>query len=503
MYWFGLCCYGAWGLVMRFTFYIFLLSFSNFVFSSDYYWTVPYVSGTFQTPLLACSAYSNFRSVPGVKTYEIYDTGTVSSRICRVLSNGSLYWSETVSRSGTECPSGSIYNNSSGSCDIPYGDDGTWCVPPSNPSAGKQFIISNGQCVAPTDAALKDQCKAYSKSPDSGAAVVTSWKWPANDSEELRNPQKAANAMGCEIQLLQDISCITRPPSIDPITGYANEKTLKCKTNSVLTGNVANDPKGTPAGSQCEGDECTIEPPAELKEQKPCTYVYDAEGRKTCSSWVFTGKEGAEQCGTVGGVFSCKNDLPKAVGKGLSIGTVIDEKPNPDGSKTTTKTDTAKQTVCLANACTTTTTINKTTSIHGADGSLQSTTGTCTGALCASGGKGDADGDGLGDCKGTDCGEEEGGSSAPPAMPELEKEDTYGETTSKFITRIKSAPLVAGISAIALPQGGTCSIGSAQTWFGSIDFSAFCQLAPQILASLRYLFIAIWAWAAIRLFFTA
>ncbi len=499
---------------MRFIIVAAALLFSSLSFSEDYYWRITpfnsqsYYDERYDSPSAACDRYKNVGSTSNQYWYRVKSLKKVNESLwyCEVTQQwgglGSVaVQNQTVRRYGNSCPESSEYNPETGECVAPLAADGEWCSAPGNTT--KTFIMSGGVCVAPTDATLANQCKAYSKSPDSGAAVVTSWKWPSNSSEDLRNPQKAANALGCEIQLLQDISCKTFPPSVDPLTGYASEKTLKCKTNSVLTGNVAPDPNGTPAGSQCEGDECTIEPPAELKEQKPCTYVYDAEGRKTCSSWAFTGKEGAEQCGTVGGVFSCKNDLPKATGKGLSIGTVIDEKPNPDGSKTTTKTDTAKQTVCLANACTTTTTINKTTSIHGADGSLQSTTGTCTGALCASGGKGDADGDGLGDCKGTDCGEEEGGSSAPPAMPELEKEDTYGETTSKFITRIKSAPLVAGISAIGLPEGGSCSIGSAQTWFGSIDFSVFCQLAPQILASLRYLFIAIWAWAAIRLFFTA
>lgn len=503
---------------MRFLFIILFL-FTGNAFSAVFYWNCGQVQCTPQPSLK--QAALNSATSQGVSTAIIANWQFDRCEFIHA-SYGYCKWREPhpdnpnifntysyyAQRLGDSCSAGTTYNLVTGACDQPLVGDGEWCSAPGQTTT-KTFIMSNGVCVAPTDAALKDQCKAYSKSPDSGASVVITWKYPAADSEELRNPQKAANAMGCEIQLLQDISCETRPPEIvkdvfNPDGSFVTlPKTFKCKTNSVLTGNVAPDPKGTPAGSLCEGDECTIEPPAELKEEKPCTYVYDAEGRKTCSSWAFTGKEGAEQCGTVGGVFSCKNDLPKATGKGLSIGTVIDEKPNPDGSKTTTKTDTAKQIVCLANACTTTTTINKTTSIHGADGSLQSTTGTCTGALCASGGKGDADGDGLGDCKGTDCGEEEGGSSAPPAMPELEKEDTYGETTSKFITRIKSAPLVAGISAIALPQGGSCSIGSAQTWFGSIDFSVFCQLAPQILASLRYLFIAIWAWAAIRLFFTA
>jgi len=484
---------------------IFFCSFAN---SAEYAWksTSGSPSGAFSSAVLACQA-----AIAHV-SQEYYGTvfTSVSAANCQRWnqSHSGPVLSASVYRIGDNCPVNSVYNSQTGACDAPLLSDGEWCSAPGNTT--KTFIMSGGVCVAPTDATLPNQCKAYSKSPDSGAAVVTTWKYPTNSSEDLRNPQKAANALGCEIQLLKDVDCKTYPPEINceiknpDGSCYTSEKTIKCKTNSVLTGNVAPDPFGTPAGSLCTGDECEITPPADLKESKPCTYVYDVNGIRSCTSWDFSGKEGAEQCGTVNGTFSCKNDLPKAVGKGLSIDTKIEEETQGDGTKKTTKTDTAKKVVCIGeNACVTSTTTNKSVSIHGADGSLQSTTGTCTGALCADGTSPDGDGDGLGDCTGTDCGDEEGAPIAGPATPELEEQDTYAETTQKFINRAKASPLVSGISGISMPAGGTCNIGAAQTWFGSIDFSSFCQLAPQILAGLRYLFLAIWAWAAIRLFFTA
>lgn len=502
MYWFGVCRYGAWGLVMRYLLFVFVL-FSAHAFSADYTWKNP--SGySYSSVSAGCTA---FKTNYGASSYTVVKTSD-SVWTCTVNIGYSVYM--TLTRQGESCPIGATYDSVKGECNIPPPTDGSWCEPPTSPGSGKTFIISGGVCVSPMDATLANQCKAYSKSPDSGAAVVTTWKYPTNSSEDLRNPQKAANALGCEIQLLKDIDCKTYPPEINceiknpDGSCYTSEKTIKCKTNSVLTGNVAPDPFGTPAGSLCTGDECEITPPADLKESKPCTYVYDVNGIRSCTSWDFSGKEGAEQCGTVNGTFSCKNDLPKAVGKGLSIATKIEEETLGDGTKKTTKTDTAKKVVCIGeNSCVTSTTTNKTVSIHGADGSLQSTTGTCTGALCADGTSPDGDGDGLGDCTGTDCGDEEGAPIAGPATPELEEQDTYAETTQKFINRAKASPLVSGISGISMPAGGTCNIGAAQTWFGSIDFSSFCQLAPQILAGLRYLFLAIWAWAAIRLFFTA
>ena len=500
--------------MLRYISVLLLLSFSQFSFAGIT-WTIEGVQYN-SSALSTCQIYVS-QKVSTIYIIKFTSVQSLSSPYsCNYsrtkISTGAFYDNQSalMVKSGS-CDSGLFYDPATGSCAAPILPDGQWCEPPTSPGAGKVHIISNGRCVAPSDATLANQCKAYAKAPDSDKSVVTTYRYPESDNEEYRTPKKAASKIGCELQLLEDLSCVTKPAYVDCKTimpdgsCYSSPKLVQCKTKAVLTGNVAPDPFGTPSGSKCSGDECTLEPPEEIKEEKPCTYVYDAEGRKSCDSWTFTGKEGAEQCGTVGGVFSCKNDLPKATGKGLSISTNISEEPQPDGGKKITKTDTAKQVTCVGTkACTTKVTVNKTVVIKGADGSTQSTTGTCTGSSCASGQNPDGNGDGFGDCTGDSCSKDEEGSFVlGPKTPELEKKDTYAETTQKFINRAKAAPLVSGLSGISMPSGGSCSIGSAQTWFGSIDFSSFCQLAPQVLAGLRYLFLAIWAWAAIRLFFTA
>lgn len=402
------------------------LAFVNLVNAAEYYWVASNGNTSFSgpSPSSACSQYAEFLSdvtfTYKFTSFEFYSPSLAHCKLERVrISTGTKtdYFVD-AQRSGDSCRPDSVYNSTTGACDVPLASDGEWCSPPDSGGA-KVFIMSNGVCVAPAEAALKDQCKAFAKDPLTSDSVVTVWRYPTNDNADLRNPQKVVNKLGCEVQLLEEISCRTSPATIfcnnpnDKSDCTSFEKTLKCRVKGVLNGKVAPDPLGTPAGSKCTGDECVIEPPVETKESKPCTYVYDAEGRKSCSTWNYKGKEGAEQCGTIGGVFSCKDDLPKAVGKGLSIGTVIDEETQADGSKKTTKTDTAKNVTCIGNnACTTTVTTNKTVSIHGADGSLKSNSSSCTGPQCPSSGSPDVDGDGFGDCEGTDCGKEEKGGAA-------------------------------------------------------------------------------------------
>ncbi|MCY1533962.1 hypothetical protein D9M68_693160 [compost metagenome] len=88
-------------------------------------------------------------------------------------------------------------------------------------------------------------------------------------------------------------------------------------------------------------------------------------------------------------------------------------------------------------------------------------------------------------------------------MPELEEVDELGDSASSYYARIRNAPIVQAVTSISVPTGGTCPTGVADTFLGAISFDSFCTLAPQVLAGLVWLFRAIWAWAAIRLFFTA
>ncbi|MOA42781.1 hypothetical protein D3C78_1648610 [compost metagenome] len=80
---------------------------------------------------------------------------------------------------------------------------------------------------------------------------------------------------------------------------------------------------------------------------------------------------------------------------------------------------------------------------------------------------------------------------------------TYAESAQAFYGRVGNSPLASALGTIEVPSGGSCNIGSASLFGGSVSFNHFCEIAPDVLSGLRYLFLAIWAWAAIRLFFTA
>lgn len=186
----------------------------------------------------------------------------------------------------------------------------------------------------------------------------------------------------------------------------------------------------------------------------------------------------------------------------------VSEVTKPDGSKTTTTESTATDTHCKAGACTTSTTTTTTTTGKDANGNPTGTTTTCTGDKCdnpTTPGKDESE-------EGEEE-EEEGDMPAPfapgdkgdylPQIGEGDEAPTYSESLDNFTDRVSDAPIVRGLTSISVPTVGSCSMGSAQLFGGSVSFDDFCTMAPQVLAGLRYLFLAIWAWAAIRLFFTA
>ncbi|MNZ72128.1 hypothetical protein D3C78_904980 [compost metagenome] len=91
-------------------------------------------------------------------------------------------------------------------------------------------------------------------------------------------------------------------------------------------------------------------------------------------------------------------------------------------------------------------------------------------------------------------------------MPELDDDvPGFGDSLQDFKSRIEAAPLLSSLSGLssAAPTGGACPSGTASTFIGAIRFDSFCEMAPDVLAPLRVLFLCIWAFAAIRLFFTA
>lgn len=504
---------------MRF-FLAFLLFFSGYSFSADYTWKLiangnlgtssplTFTSGESacaESSRLAVIQYSNASAHP----YVISNPTTFYCKIKITYSNGTFAIADygIASRTGTTCPLGSTYNSATGACDVPPADIGKNCGTGSiNGLTFPKIIDSSGNCTLLPNADLAATCKSFAGQTKTPRVFV-------RFTEDGTPVAPKIDSLGCETKLLVEASC--KLPAARTSGGISLAPAGSfCNVAVSFTGNITPGKSGSggyPSGNPTSGtdgvcaddQDCSAPDQPKLEEKQACTYVYDAEGRKSCSSFSFKGEPGSMNCGTVnGGSFTCTPKVPKS--NGIEIATTVSEVSNANGTKTETKTDVAKVTNCAGyNSCTTSQTTNKTVVIKDGNGNALSSSGSCTGALCSSDTNPDGNGDGLGDCTGTDCGEDEGAPVAGPATPELEEQDTYAETTQKFINRAKASPLVSGISGISMPAGGTCNIGAAQTWFGSIDFSSFCQIAPQILAGLRYLFLAIWAWAAIRLFFTA
>lgn len=217
----------------------------------------------------------------------------------------------------------------------------------------------------------------------------------------------------------------------------------------------------------------------------------------TCVTESSSTEYASAQCsvGSTGGatgLVCVKPDyVPEHAGKEQTVTTTTTQ--NPDGSTTTGTTTTTNNTHCTAGACTTTTTTTTGTKTTDANGNVTGESETCTGPNCE---------------KPED--ETEPGKLPASFKPEaftvdtdLDEQESFTASTQAFYNRIAQAPLVSALNNIEVPSGGACNIGSANLFGGSISFNHFCEIAPNILSGLTYLFLAIWAWAAIRLFFTA
>lgn len=485
-----------------------LILFSSSSWSADYYWLHVDSGRSGPDPKTACinalHYYNNY--VDEVLPSSGYTNATTWTCYTKAPSNPntSVFY---IQRFGDSCPPNTTYDPTAmPQCAAPPPNIGEQC---GTDSAGKpQFINSQGECVASSELDQAAVCKALS---DKG--TVTKRVFVAFDSDG--NPQAPAisDKFGCVAELaLTGVDHCKLPAgkSEGGVTLVPNG--AMCTVFVNFTGEVSGDTgSGYPLGNPAAGvegvcpnpDQCLAPEPPILKESKPCNYMSDGQ-IVGCESQAFEGNPGEMNCGifSTGGTYECRRKEPTS--NGIQIATQIETKANGDGTTTTTKTDTITQTKCIgANSCVTNVSNNKTTVVKDGNGNTLSTGTQCTGPACSSGGKGDSDGDGVKDCVTGNCEEEEGGEYGAPEMPELEETEEIGDSTSAYYARILNAPIVQAVTSISVPTGGTCPTGTADTFMGAISFDTFCQLAPQVLAGLVWLFRAIWAWAAIRLFFTA
>lgn len=360
-----------------------------------------------------------------------------------------------------------------------FGDNGSTC----NTSCDAPKVMENGQCITPVNPCLakKDQQIPYIQKFPSFDAYVSSC---------------TGSVDGC---------------ALDTCAG-----TSSCGTNGE-TGEFACWGTGKYTGEQQPVADGTAPNPPPIPEptttdsSQSCTAPAVNAGTTTytCLTKSNATEFASANCavGTVNGVQGLHCTKPDYVPEHDSKKREdqVTEVTNPDGSKTSTTTSTTTTTHCAAGACNTTTNVTTTTSGKDANGNPTGTTTTCKGDKCdnpTTPGKDESEED-----------DEEEGTAAPfvpgdkgDYLPEIgggDEAPTYAESLDDFTDRVSNAPIVRGLTSITVPSGGICSMGSAQLFGGSVSFDDFCTMAPQVLAGLRYLFLAIWAWASIRLFFTA
>ena len=467
------------------------------VFAQDYYWWSPKYgpSVQFSAPQLICDrARSELSSGTWITNVSLRLTSD-SAGYCEGSGSGMTSRMLDVYRQGDQCPSGATYNPTTGVCDAPTEPNGEACeIEGQSPLTGFGFIRNaSGQCVDYTRADLPSQCRALANT--SGFTDVRV------DFDSDGNPQTPPpmDVGGCAGQVVTVEHCEMAPQRCQ--NGLCMQSSSnRCRVAVSFNGEVAGDSSpllikgqdGAEEGICPPGENCDPEPAPVQKEEQPCNYVEDGEGRMVCSATKWTAEPGQQSCGTVNGKFDCYGRAPTS--NGIQIDTKVETKPNAAGGTTTTKTDTHTQTICTgANSCTTTTTVTVNRTDKNAAGETTGQSSTCTGPKCAGTGKTDSDGDGLEDEP------DEAGFVPPEAGDEV---GGFGESAQEFMTRLESAPIVSGVSGISVPGGGSCSFPSAQTAIGTISMDSFCDLAS-VLDNLRGVFLAVWALAAVRVLMSA
>lgn len=365
---------------------------------------------------------------------------------------------------------------------------------------------SAGECVDFTRADTPSQCKSLG-----GTSGFTNVQISfGSDGSPI--PPPPMDVQGCAAVPGPTAHCKMAPERCTSANGLGlcmQSSTNTCRIAVSFTGATAGDGSILPIGGNGEdgvcppGEDCTPPTPPDQREDKPCNYVYDGEGRKVCDSSQWQAKPGETSCGLVNGQMTCIGKAPTS--NGINIGTKIEEKQNADGTTTTTKTDTVTETNCNgANSCQTKTTTNKTVVIKDGNGNKVSETGECTGPHCKTG-SGDANGDGLSDCIGANCNGEEEGEDEEFSGPENDEVATFADATSDFIVRVEGSPIISAARGLSFSAGGgACSFGSFNVpMLGTLSFQPMCAWAADWFGPIRVIMLCVWALVAVRTFFEA
>lgn len=431
---------------MRHFLFLFLLFPLHSFAAIEYYWSSNNGSypGKFSTPEAACAAASTSSGV-ALKNIEFV---SATSRVCRLINGFGVY----ANRYGDTCPPGFS-------------------------------LDSNGVCTNPC---LDKPPLPFSKSgtaPDSYVTIIT-----INGK-----PTSTQATQGCFS------GCVAS--TTDQKCSVRTSGSYTCKGTAYFSGQSCT----TGPADLSDSPDANYPEPQTISEEKPCTYTTAADGSQQCTSEKSTEKEG-QMCGTVNGQKVCVDKQPTK--NGVQISTNVTTVTDPDGSKTTTKKDTATTTICTSiKSCTTKTTTLTTTVKTDGNGKVTSTTGSCSGANCPdSNTDPDGNGDGFGDCVGGQCGEEEG-DGGDAQTPELAEVDGYQATTQKFFDKVKQSPLATSVGSISAPTSGSrpdFTTDSISFLGGvSLDFGIIGTIWEDVKHVLSLTMRAVWCFIAIVIFFSA
>ncbi|MGR3611031.1 MAG: hypothetical protein ACU0BN_19550 [Sulfitobacter sp.] len=456
---------------------VFVVAFMpRFALAVDYSWRAeasPFPTGP--TAEAACRAYVKTKTTSQrYINHTIDSTGTGGVCYWGPTTNTSISYTTGLKRYGDSCSNGEL-DPATGGCSVPPG--GQACVGSSPAVSGFGHITnSEGQCVDYVNADLPSQCKNLSGT----SAPHTMYVSFDGDGNPLTPPPITAG--GCAAVAAGVSHCVMAPKRVFPTGGSIQPTGNTCKVLVSFTGAVGGSGNKLPvvtgpsgdSDALCKGDCPPVDPAPIGNQTQPCTYVYDGEGRKVCSSSNFNYSPGNSSCGTVNGTFQCIGKAPTT--NGIVIDTTVTDTTNPDGSKTSVKKDTATQIVCNSpKPCVSTTTTNTTTTNYNSNGAKTGQSTSCTGPACSADGKGDKDGDGLSDCAVGQCSEEEGVSVGAQDWHE-KGDETFATAFEGFTSRVSSAPVMkAGDKFFAFNPSGSCPVWSVNTWVFSFTLDQHCS----------------------------
>lgn len=412
------------------------------------------------------------------------------------------YNNDLFARRRGDCPVGSTWDSQLKRCLQPNGQ----VCGPKSPVTGLPMIKNAADdCVSFINADKGSQCK-YAQNSVREVSLDVQF-----DSQGVPHGPPDASFAGCAavpVGANPYKNCkqpASRQACYNGVCIEMKQTTAKCLVAVQFTGATADGQFGFTGNPDdgvgpCDPDtDCTPNTPPVENDRQPCTYQTDAEGRQSCTSFDYKGVPGeTSSCGQVNGQMVCVAKKPPT-SNGVQIDTKVETKNNPNGTTTTTKTDTRTDVKCIgAGSCTTQTTKTTTVTIKDSAGNTVGSETKCEGAKCStSEGKGDGSGTGEGECT-VDC-EEEGENLKAPELGDV---PTFSESLNTFMEGVQGTPLVSAVSGIGLPSGGTCSMGSTNTAIGTISLDYICTNSNW-LDPLYFVFLAIWAFAAVRVLMSA